>query len=511
MIPEPVPGLATELPLASVLPLVSESPLSPELPALLVRGAGLLLPLLAIIGLCLWRAPRRRETAAMIVASGWALLTLVPLNLVAQRLGWWTFHADGAVWQGIPVDLLLAWVLLWGALPALMLRLLPVPLVTGLLVWLDVILMPLAEPVVVLGRLWLLGEILGAALCLIPALMLAFWTRRRQLVHARTWAQAVLAFGLMVALPLYALATAPGLSARLGALTGGAATPSPDAAGVTRQPWESWPAGGAWSPWEPWLAGEFWAHWAASPEALTIGLQLLALLCLPGLAAAREFAAVGHGTPLPYDPPTRLVTSGPYAYVRNPMQLTIVLVYLVLGALQPPLLLGALVAFTYGAGFASWHEGGQLRAAFGADWDTYRAGVRAWWPRWRPWEGRARGALYVAMDCGMCRGLGSWVAARGPTALTMRPAADHPEVLYRLTYENEEGVRWSGVAALARAMDHLNLGWAMAGWALSLPVLRHFAQLCGDAFGAGPRPSRSPRISAETDETVSPAVSATNN
>ncbi|WP_051049814.1 methyltransferase family protein [Nocardiopsis ganjiahuensis] len=453
----------------------------------------MLLPLLVIIGLCLWRAPSRRETATMIVASGWALLTLVPLNLVAQRAGWWSFHAEGAVWQGMPVDLLLAWVLLWGALPALMLRLLPVPLVTGLLVWLDVILMPLAEPVVVLGALWLLGEILGAALCLIPALMLAFWTRRRQLVHARMWAQALLAFGLMVALPLYVLATVPSLLSGLSGLPG-------LTGGVVGGP----AAGEPLSPAESWLAGGVWARAAASPEALTVGVQLLALLCLPGLAAAREFAAVGKGTPLPYDPPERLVTSGPYAYVRNPMQLTIVLLYLGLGALQPPLLVGALAAFAYGAGFASWHEGGQLRAAFGAEWDTYRAGVRAWLPRWRPWAGRARGTLYVAMDCGMCRGLGSWLAVRGPTALAMRPAADHPEVLYRLTYESEEGVRWSGVAALARALEHLALGWAMVGWALSLPVLRHFAQLCGDAFGAGPRPSR------KTHETVSPAVAVAN-
>ncbi|WP_431872937.1 methyltransferase family protein [Nocardiopsis eucommiae] len=420
--------------------------MTPELPALVVRGVGLLLPVLAVAALCLWRAPRRREVAAMIVASGWALLTLLPLNLIAQWEGWWSFHARGAVWQGVPVDLLLAWVLLWGALPALMLRFLPVPLVTAVLVWLDLLLMPLAEPVVVLGPLWLLGEFLGATLCLIPALLLAYWTRRGQLVHARMWAQAVLALGLMVLLPVYVLATVP--------------------------------------------TGFTW-RWSASPEALTAGAQLLALVCLPGLAAAREFATVGGGTPLPHDPPARLVTSGPYAYVRNPMQLTVTLLYLVLGLLHPPLLVGVPVALAYGAGFASWHEGAQLRASFGESWDAYRAGVRAWLPRWRPWPGRSGGTLYVAADCDPCRGVGAWLAARGPTALTLRPAAEHPEVLYRLTYENAEGVRWSGVAALARAMEHLHLGWAMTGWALSLPVLRHFAQLCGDAFGAGPRPSKS--------------------
>ncbi|GAA1450276.1 isoprenylcysteine carboxylmethyltransferase family protein [Nocardiopsis tropica] len=412
-----------------------------EVPAALVRGVGLFVPLLLLAALCAWRAPRPREVASMIVAGAWALLTLVPLNLYAVHAGWWTFHAEGAVWRGMPVDLLIAWAVLWGALPALMLRLLPVPLLTGLLVWVDVIVMPLAEPVVVLGPLWLLGEFAGSALCLIPALMLAHWTRRGQLVRARTWAQAFLAFGLMVGLPLYALDAVP-----------------------------------------------------APGEAL-LGAQVLAAACLPGLAAAREFAQVGRGTPLPYDPPSRLVASGPYAYVRNPMQATVAAVYLVLVPVtgDPRLLVGALVAFAYGAGFASWHEGGQLRRAFGSDWEDYREGVRPWLPRWRPWPGRTPGTLYVADDCSMCSGLGGWIAARAPVALELRPAAEHPEVLYRLTYETPDGLRRSGVAALARALDHLHLGWAFAGWALDLPLLRHVGQLCADAFGAGPRASRDVR------------------
>ncbi len=419
--------------------------MNPELPALLVRGAGLLTPLLPLAGLCLWRAPRPRETAAMIVSTAWALLTLIPLNLYALRAGWWSFHAQGAVWAGIPVDLLLAWALLWGALPAVLLRFLPVPLLTALLVWADIIVMPLAEPVVVLHAAWLLGEFAGSALCLIPALLLAHWTRRGQAVGARMWAQAVLSLGLMVVLPLTALGILPG-------------------------------------------------EGAAVPGGTPAALQLLAVAAVPGLAAAREFARVGGGTPLPYDPPRRLVTSGPYAYLSNPMQTTVVAVYLVLAAVlaDPRPLVGAAVALAYGAGFAAWHEGGRLREDFGPAWDRYRSGVRAWLPRWRPWPHRATGTLYVAADCSLCQGLRAWIEARSPVALEVRHAHEHPEVLYRLTYENPEGVRWSGIPALARALDHLNLGWAFTGWALDLPGVRHVAQVAADAFGAGPRPARAP-------------------
>ena len=410
-----------------------------ESSAVVVRGAGLFVPLLLTVAVCLWRPPRRSEVAAMIVAGTWALSTLVPLNLYAVRVGWWSFHAEGAVWLGMPVDLLLAWAVLWGPLPALMLRFLPVPLIACLLVWVDTIVMPLAEPVVVLGPLWSLGEFVGSAVCLIPALLLAYWTRVGRFVHARVWTQALLAFGLMIVLPTAALDSLPqGLG------------------------------------------------------PLSIAAQVLAPALLPGLAAAREFARVGRGTPLPFDPPSRLVTSGPYAYLRNPMQTTLVAVYLLLPLLtgNPWLLVGALVSFVYGVGFAGWHEAGRLRETFGRDWEVYRSGVRSWLPRWRPWPGRTPGLLHVAADCGMCRGLGRWLAARSPVALELRPAAEHPEVLYRLTYQTPDGSRWSGVSALARALEHLHLGWALTGWALDLPGVRHFAQLCADAFGAGPRPSR---------------------
>ncbi|RKS07638.1 protein-S-isoprenylcysteine O-methyltransferase Ste14 [Nocardiopsis sp. Huas11] len=412
----------------------------PELHATLVRGLGLFGPLLALVALGAWRVPSRRETAAMIVSGAWALLTLLPLNLVALHVGWWTFHADGAIWLGMPMDLLVAWVILWGPLPALLLRVLPVPLLTALLVWADILLMPLAAPVVDLSRLWLVGEFAGAAVCLIPALLLAYWTREGQLVHARVWAQAGLAFGLMVALPLVVLGVVP------------------------------------------------------SGPTVFAGAQLVLIAGLPGLAAAREFARVGAGTPLPYDPPVRLVTSGPYAYLRNPMQTSMIAVYLVLAALlrEPALLLLGLSALIYGAGFADWHEGGQLRAAFGRRWTDYRSAVRPWLPRWRPWPGRTPGVLYVAADCAVCRGVGAWIAARSPVALDLRPAAEHPEVLYRLTYQTPDGARWSGVSAFARALEHLHLGWALTGWALDLPGLRHFAQIGADVFGAGPRPSRPP-------------------
>ena len=435
--------------------------LDPATAAVVVRGAAVGAPLLAVVALCAWRAPSPRATAAAITATAWAALLLLPLNVAAPALGWWTFHATGGVWLGLPVDLWLGWSILWGAVPALTLFSLSagdspiqgrptgrrcstrgrgvIVLLAAGLVWLDLSLMPLGEPVVVLGETWLVGEAVGVATALVPALLLARWTLRGTHVTLRAWAQAVWAGGLLLAAPVLALAPEP--------------------------------------------------HW---PTAVTsVGLQLTLLVCLPGLAAMRELAAVGRGTPLPYDPPERLVTSGPYAYVRNPMQATIAAAYtgLALTLGEPTLLLGTLVAVGYSAGLGEWHEGEQLRRAFGAPYLTYRRSVRPWLARWRPAPAVPAATLWVAADCDHCTGVARWFTRRSPVRLEIRPAAEHPEVLYRVTYE-ARGVRAQGVAAIARALAHVHLGWALAGWALDLPVVRHFAQLGADAFGAGPRPSR---------------------
>ncbi|MGW2095660.1 methyltransferase family protein [Promicromonospora sukumoe] len=455
--------------------------LDPATAAVVVRGAAVGLPLLAVVVLCALRPPGPRAVAAAITATAWAALLLLPLNVAAPGLGWWTFHATGAVWQGVPMDLWLGWSLLWGAVPALALATRAQPslsaghsplrppgegrksstqrggggggrggvvLVAAVLVWLDLALMPLGEPVVVLGESWLVGEAVGVATALVPALLLARWTLRRTHVVARAWGQAVWAGGLLLVVPVVALAPEP-----------------------------RWPA------------------------ALTsLGLQLTLLVCLPGLAAMRELADVGHGTPLPYDPPSRLVTSGPYTYLRNPMQATIAAAYAALALTfgEPALLVGTLIAVVYSAGLGEWHEGRQLRHAFGAPYVAYRAAVRSWLPRWRPAPVAPAATLWVAGDCEQCRGVAAWFARRSPVRLDLRPAADHPEILYRVTYE-APGVRLQGVAAIARALGHVHLGWALAGWALGLPVVRHFAQLCADAFGAGPRPSRPETCPAPAD------------
>lgn len=399
----------------------------------LLRGAAVFGPLAAVLAAAAVRRPSERAIAAMILATAWNLLALALVNVLAVRAGWWSFSARGAMVEGVPVDLLLGWALLWGALPARAARRLPLPLTVLALAWLDLAFMPLARPLVRLGGDWLHGEALAVALGLVPGLLLARWTVRGVFVAGRVTLQVVLAGSFMLGLPV--------------ALTG-----------VWRQP--------------AWLAG--------------LGVQVLAVPLTLGLAAVREFATAG-GTPLPYDPPRRLVTSGPYAYVRNPMQVSMTASYLLLGVLDVRFLAAAGVAVAYGAGLAAWHEGEQLTGRYGGAWAAYRSGVRAWLPRPRPSPTMTPAVVHVSATCGQCAPVGGWILRRAPVALDVRPAEEHPEGLRRMTYERADGLRAEGVAALAHAASHLHLGWALAGWMLLLPGVGWFAQLCADAFGAGPR------------------------
>ncbi len=145
--------------------------------------------------------------------------------------------------------------------------------------------------------------------------------------------------------------------------------------------------------------------------------QVLALPAIVGLTAVQEFVARGGGTPVPFDPPRRLVTTGVYAYVRNPMQLSAVVLLFLLGfVLRNPWVSAAgVMAHLYSAGLAGWDEDEDLRRRFGEDWLAYRRGVRRWVPRFRPWHppDRPPARLFVAEGCGMCRDVGRWFARRG--------------------------------------------------------------------------------------------------
>ncbi len=101
-----------------------------------------------------------------------------------------------------------------------------------------------------------------------------------------------------------------------------------------------------------------------------------------------RFVVEGFGTPAPVAAPERLVVGGVYRYVRNPMYVAVLAAIvgqaLLLGRLE--LLLYAAATWAVVAAFVRFYEEPTLARRFGADYETYRRAVPAWWPRLRPWK-----------------------------------------------------------------------------------------------------------------------------
>lgn len=410
----------------------------------LIRNLLFLAPAGVLPVLWMVERPGVRRAGAVLLATLWCLPPLLLVHEFASRFGWWSFAAKGGLFRQMPVDLWIAWALFWGAIPALAMPRMHLAITAAVLLSIDLLSMPLCAPLLRLGPDWFAGDLLAMALCCLPAQCLARWTVHGSHLAGRAILQ-VFCFG---GLTLWILPVAI----------------SPH-----------WPPPG-------WLC------------------QLLCLPAVLGLSAVQEFVEAGGGTPVPFDPPRRLVTSGVYAYVRAPMQLSmLVLLPAALAAASPAQgAVAALILWAYGGGYARWDERRDLAGRFGARWLAYSQQVPAWIPRRRPWiEAGTSARLHVSNTCAVCRPVGVWIRRRHPAGLEILPAEEHPSrALGRASYEG--AVTASGVEAIARALGHIDFAWALAGAAMRLPGVRELLQLLVDASGGGPRRVTPPAPSASS-------------
>jgi len=417
---------------------------------LVVRAASLYIAVMLTVVLWAWRQPTARARAGAALALFWNLPLVLALHLAAVHFGWWRFNARGGLLLGMPVEMYLSWAWLWSVVPFFAFPSLSLGLVLVLALAFDIVLMPAAAPVILLGPAWLFGEVAGLLTGLAPSQLLARWTARDEHLAGRAMLQVLAFTGLLVfVLPAIAIDG-----------TGGAWT-NP----MTRPAWQ-----------------------------ISLAAQALAIPGLLGLTAVQEFVMRGGGTPVPFDPPRRLVTTGIYAFVGNPMQLSAVVLLLLLGVVlgNPWVSAAGVMAHLYSAGLAGWDEDEDLRRRFGDDWITYRGGVRRWVPRFRPWHrpDHPPARLFVAADsCDLCRDVRRWFERRRARQLAIEPAESHPSgALTRITYESGDGtLAATGIEAVARALEHIHLGWALLGFLLRLPIIGRLAQLLADASGAEPR------------------------
>ena len=414
-----------------------------------LRPAALLVPIVFAAAAALVATATPRLRGAALLATLWSFAVLLAVNAVAVHAGWWIFGTDGAEWASVPVDVILGWSVLWGAVPVLVSPWVSPALVAAVLVVSDVVAMPALAPLVVLHDRWWLGEIAVVTTGLIPAVVLGILTARARALRVRATLQVV----LFTALLFFLLPTAVFAA-----------------------------AGSSWSDRLQRLGG---------PVDLIV-LQLGLIVGIVALRAVTEFARHG-GTPFPWDPPATLVRSGPYAYVANPMQISAsILLLLTSIALADAWFAAAVVvAIAFSAGVAEWNERDHLRQRFGDEWVAYRREVHDWLPRRRPTALRPEATLYPEYDCDPCSQVGGWFVDRRRVQLLVSAAEQHPEPLRRIRYESD-GVREDGTRAIGAALEHVNIGWALVGWGMRAPVVGWLVQLVADAMGAGPRKVEAP-------------------
>ncbi len=414
----------------------------------LIHLACLYGPLVGSGLLAWWLRPSKRFATGLLFSLAWVVALLPWLDGLARMLGLWVYHSDSPALGEIPLALYLGWSIAWGLFAPLLASALGgrMWICAALMVAIDLRAMPEMYPVLELGGKWWIGEFGIAVLLLVPSLLIARWTDRNERLEIRCLMLVSAFGGIFLGIPLLVIC---------GNLEG------------------------AFGKWE-----------AFSPFA-RMGLLLGGFIfTLPGLSAVRDLALSGGGTPVPLDPPLRLVTHGIYAYVRNPMQLSmtglLLLESLFVGSAWPAVL--AAMGVIYSEGLAKWSEGEDMVLRFGPAWSDYYRSVRSWLPRWQPRIG-ASCELWIDGGCGPCSEVAGWFEIRNPQQLKICDARQwNGPPLSRITWRDPVSGRMeAGVAGIAMTLQHLNLPWAVSGWLAGLPIVSHILQICLDVAGAGKR------------------------
>ncbi|MFS8048775.1 methyltransferase family protein [Rhizobium sp. BR 314] len=397
--------------------------LLPEPLMWLLRWALLLEPLALLALLVYWRRPSHRQQVAAFFAFLYGLSAVFATHTLAIAAGWWSYGWNALMLNGIPADILFGGAILFG--PVLYLafpRSNPVLMCTLIAVVMHGLLFTSLTPLVSAGPNWMFGIGFVFATAHVPSLYLARWTERNILLPFRA---ALLAI-------MYACLSLGILPSLIMAAMGGEWA-------ITTHP--------AW-------------RWAGLLGGLLISFVI-------GLSAVQMLAVQGLGTAIPLDPTRRLVTTGIYSYIRNPMQLSAALSWTVLGVFLGNIWIAAaaVMAWIFVEGIVRWHHRHDLQQRFPHGWVEYRNAVPEWLPLWRP-HCTATARVHLNTDRLADRLTGMVIERIGPTALEINQGSACASYMHPDDY-----TPYSGVAALCMALTHGNFVTALIGHLFLLPTL----------------------------------------
>jgi protein-S-isoprenylcysteine O-methyltransferase Ste14 len=99
------------------------------------------------------------------------------------------------------------------------------------------------------------------------------------------------------------------------------------------------------------------------------------------------FIRIGKGTLAPWSPTKKLVITGIYRYVRNPMIIGVLIVLIgeSISILSLKILIWALIFFIINNIYFLFYEEPDLEKRFGNDYKEYKKNVPRWIPRFKPY------------------------------------------------------------------------------------------------------------------------------
>ena len=390
----------------------------------LLRWGLFLFPLIAISILGWKYRERPRVLIGALFAFLYGVGTIFITHQIAIAVGWWSYGGDALMLMGLPVDIWLGGALLFGPVLSLAFpRTAPIYLVLPIIIGLHGTVFLSLEPLVYAGKGWFFGTLFVFIIAHIPAIYLSRWTAQDRLLPVRA---ALLAFGF----GFLAFAALPSVI-------------------MTAM-------GGSWG-----LAD-------LSLWRLAVGLPLLGICFVIGLTAVQMFVVHGEGTPIPLDCTKRLVRTGIYAYLVNPMQLCSAAAWVVTGFIIGNVWVAsaAIMAWVFVVGMVRWHHRHDLLQRFPEGWPEYRANVSEWRPRWRPW---IKAPATLSYDNANKQHLSAvkFLKLRKAIGIDFKPQKG-AAFSYQ---EPNETQNFTGLSAFAKALNHINLIWCLVGAGLLIITL----------------------------------------
>lgn len=401
-----------------------------------------------LIGLCfafllvifIFKKQDKKLNWSIFYAMLWVSFALGIVNYICVEYNLWSYISKKTLPLKMPFDLYFIWVIFWAIVPVYIFKGKHTLILTLVLFWLDIVLMPELERlgIIKLYSNWYIGEIALILLVWLPSYLWAkLYYNQTHLKWRSAFQVAIMGILLFLILP-YTI--------------------------------------------------KHYTNQNFNLQNFNIySIQIIFILALPSLIAVIDLAVKGKGTPFPYDNTNKLVKNGVYGYCKNPIQWSFTIIFIPLAIIYNSWLLaaGLLVSIAYAISISNPQEKDDMIKRFGQEWVEYKNKVPSWRFLWKP-KNYPKGIIYFKKGCNQCEGLKQWFSKKNSFNLTIEFSEKYKNsTIQQVTYIDYNGIEYKSIAAIAHALEHINLAYASLGWFMRFPIIKTILQTIIDAMGFG--------------------------